>query len=219
MQQAAGDYALAGDHLLAGAPLQEWFLQAMNGEAGWGLLFPSRGTGSGVVLPRSVCEPLSALMESLHPKALRSALPGAADGVLVLALDEKGFGGPSLIHSQCVRLFSRRPERVCPGVRTNPVCMLFSSSETAPSKAHPDATSGCSCALRWTTAASSGQAHTSSCKVIAGSFASDEDRVLVASGRWRNSSDAHSALMRVLSERRWYPKLMARPSLASVGRA
>ncbi|KAI4570144.1 hypothetical protein MJT46_007438 [Ovis ammon polii x Ovis aries] len=64
-----------------------------------------------------------------------------------------------------------------------------------------------------------GQAHTSSCKVIAGSFASDEDSVLVASGRWRNSSDAHSALMRVLSERRWYPKLMARPSLASVGRA
>lgn len=59
----------------------------------------------------------------------------------------------------------------------------------------------------------------SSSKIISGSFASDEDRVLDASGRWRNSSDAHSALMRVLSERRWYPKLMAGPRLASVGRA
>lgn len=36
MQQAAGDYALARDHLLAGAPLQEWFLQAMNGKRAGG---------------------------------------------------------------------------------------------------------------------------------------------------------------------------------------
>ena len=124
-------------------------------EAGWGLLFLSRLTGSGVVLPSSVCAPISALMESLHSEAMRSTLPGAADGVLVLALDGKGFGGPSLIHCQCVRL-STRHERVCLDVQTNPACMLSSSSGTAPSEAHPDATSGCSCALRWTTVASSG---------------------------------------------------------------
>ena len=182
-------------------------------EAGWGLLFLSRLTGSGVVLPSSVCAPISALMESLHPEAMIGTLPGASDGVLVLALDGKGFGGPSLIHCQCVRL-STRHERVCLDVQTNPACMLSSSSGTAPSEAHPDATSGCSCALRWTSVW-----RASSSKIIAGSFASDEDRVLDASGRWRNSSDAHSALMRVLSERRWYPKLMAGPRLASVGRA
>ncbi|XP_010830309.1 PREDICTED: ephrin-A5 [Bison bison bison] len=159
-------------------------------EAGWGLLFLSRLTGSGVVLPGSVCAPVSALMESLHPEAMRSTLPGAADGVLVLALDGKGFGDQPGVHAfqQLWDCAVRSPPRRDIGVQ---LCSAMDHGSLL------------------------GVRRASSSKIIAGSFASDEDRVLDASGRWRNSSDAHSALMRVLSERRWYPKLMAGPRLAS----
>lgn len=71
MQQAAGDYALAGDHLLAGAPPQvvsagdEW-----EGPAG-GCSSLAEAPGPGVVLPRSVLRAALCIDGVLHPKALK----------------------------------------------------------------------------------------------------------------------------------------------------
>lgn len=172
--------------------------------SGLGVLLVSRRTGSGVVLPHSICALLFALMESLHPEAWEAPSQGLLMECRYWRWTERDLE-VQVWYAVSAPAFSTRPERVCPGVCTNPTCILFSSSWPVLSKAHPDVTLGCSCALQWTRQPLWGQARASSPKIIVGSFASDGDGVMDASGRWRNSSDAHSALMRALSERRWYP--------------
>lgn len=198
--------------MLAGA-LQGVVSAGDEWEAGWGCSCLAEALVRGGP-SRSVYKPLSALVSHSIP---RPWAPGAADGVLVLAFRAKSLE----VRSQylLVSTSSQAPRACVPGCADQPRVHAFQQLWDCASKAHRRDI-GVAVLSMDHSPTSSGQAHTSSCKVIAGSFASDEDRVLVASGRWRSSSDAHSALMRgSFPERRWYTWLLARPSLASVGKA